>query len=108
MISSKSYVAEDSQGVLRVGPLGVSLDSVVIAFQQGHSAETIQQLYSALSLEEVYGAIAFYLSNRTEVDQYLKRQERRWNQVRERVAQEPSPVALRLRSLAAVQGSPAP
>jgi uncharacterized protein (DUF433 family) len=59
-------VPEDSQGVLRVGPPGVSPDSVVIAFQQGHSAETIQQLYSALSLEEVYGAIAFYQSNPTE------------------------------------------
>ena len=56
MISSKTYVEEDSQGALRVGPLGVSLDSVVIGFQQGHSAETIQQLFSALTLEEVYGA----------------------------------------------------
>ena len=64
MISSKRYVEEDSQGALRVGSLGVSLDSVVIAFQQGHSAETIEQLYPALSLEEVYGAIAFYLANR--------------------------------------------
>ena len=44
MISSKRYVEEDSQGALRVGSLGVSLDSVVIAFQQGHSAETIEQL----------------------------------------------------------------
>jgi len=51
----------------------------VIAFQQGHSAETIQQLYPALSLEEVYGAIAFYLANRDEVDQYLERQEQLWD-----------------------------
>ena len=80
MISSKRYVDEDSQGALRVGSLGVSLDSVVIAFQQGHSAETIQQLYPALSLEEVYGAIAFYLANRDEVDQYLERQEQLWDQ----------------------------
>ena len=62
MISSKRYVEEDSQGVLRVGPLGVSLDSVVIAFQQGHFAETIQQLYPALSLEEVYGSNACFLA----------------------------------------------
>ena len=71
MNSSKRYVEEDSQGALRVGSLGISLDSVVIAFQQGHSAETIQQLYPALSLEEVYGAIAYYLANRDEVHQYL-------------------------------------
>jgi hypothetical protein len=79
--------------------LGVSLDSVVIAFQQGHSAETIQQLYPALSLEEVYGAIAFYLTNRDEVHQYLERQEQLWDQVRHRAAQNPSPVVQRLRSL---------
>jgi hypothetical protein len=50
MISSKRYVDEDAQGALRVGSLGVSLDSVMIAFQHGHSAMTIQQLYPALSL----------------------------------------------------------
>ena len=99
MISSKRYVEEDSQGVLRVGPLGVSLDSVVIAFQQGHSAETIQQLYPALSLEEVYGAIACYLANRDEVHQYLERQERLWDQVRQHAAQNPSAVVQRLRAL---------
>jgi uncharacterized protein (DUF433 family) len=78
MISSKSYVQEDAQGALRVGSLRVSLDSVVIAFQEGHSAETIQQLYPALNLEEVYGAIAYYLANREEVHQYLERQNQLW------------------------------
>ncbi len=108
MISSKKYVEEDSQGALRVGPLGVSLDSVVIAFQQGHSAETIQQLYPALNLEEVYGAIAYYLANRDEVHQYLERQEQLWDQVRQRTAQNPSPVVQRLRALNRVPGSAAP
>jgi len=63
MNSSKRYVEPDSQGVLRVGSLGVSLDSVVIAFQKGHSPETIQQLYPAISLEEVYGAVVYYLAD---------------------------------------------
>jgi uncharacterized protein (DUF433 family) len=108
MISSKTYVEKDSQGALRVGSLGVSLDSVVIAFQEGHSAETIQQLYPALSLEEVYGAIAYYLANRGEVDRYLERQDQLWDQVRERAARNPSPVVQRLRALKTVPGSAAP
>jgi uncharacterized protein (DUF433 family) len=107
MTSSKRYVEEDAQGALRVGSLGVSLDSVVIAFQQGHSAETIQQLYPALSLEEVYGAIAYYLANREEVDRYLERQEQLWDQVRQRAAQNPSSVLQRLRALNAVPGAAA-
>jgi uncharacterized protein (DUF433 family) len=108
MIPSKTYVQEDSQGALRVGSLGVSLASVVIGFQQGHSAETIQQLYPALSLEEVYGAIAYYLANRDEVHLYLERQEQLWDQVRQRAAQNPSPVVQRLRALNKVPGSAAP
>ena len=74
-----------------MGSLGVSLDSVVIALQQGHSAETIQQLYPALSLEEVYGAIAYYLANRDEVHQYLERQEQLWDQVRSAPRRIPAP-----------------
>ncbi len=108
MISSKRYVEEDSQGALRVGSLGVSLDSVAIAFQQGYSAEAIHQVYPALSLEEVYGAIAFYLANRDEVHQYLERQEQLWDQVRQHAAQNPSPVVQRLRALSKVPGSTAP
>jgi hypothetical protein len=77
----------------------------VIAFQQGHSAETIQQLYPALSLEQVYGAIAFYLGNRDEVDLYLRRQDELWDQERERAARDPSAVVKRLRSLPKVRGS---
>jgi uncharacterized protein (DUF433 family) len=108
MISSKNYVEEDAQGALRVGSLGVSLDSVVIYFEQGHSAETIQQLYPALNLEEVYGAIAYYLANRDEVHQYLERQDELWDQVRQSAAQDPSPVVQRLRALSAVSGSTTP
>jgi uncharacterized protein (DUF433 family) len=108
MIPLKRFVDEDSQGSLRVGSLGVSLDSVVIAFQQGHSAETIQQLYPALSLEEVYGAIAYYLANRDEVDRYLERQEQFWDQVGDRAGRNPGSVVQRLRALAKVSGSTAP
>jgi uncharacterized protein (DUF433 family) len=108
MNSSKRYVEPDSQGVLRVGSLDVSLDSVVVAFQEGHSPETIQQLYPALSLEEVYGAVAYYLGNRNDVDQYLKRQAQIWEQARQRAAQSPSPVVQRLRALSKVPGSMAP
>ena len=98
MIYSKNYVHED-QGALRVGSLGISLDSVVIAFQQGQPAETIQQLYPALTLEEVYGAIVFYLANLDEVHQYLERQDALWQQLRARANQTASPVVQRLRTL---------
>jgi hypothetical protein len=55
-----------------------------------------------LSLEEVYGAIAYYLANRDEVDHYLSRQDRLWDRARQSSAQNPSPVVQRLRALAKI------
>lgn len=108
MVQGKTYVRENEHGGLRVGELDVSLDSVVIAYQQGHTAETMQQLYPALSLEEVYGAIAFYLANQDEVHQYLQRQEGRWEQLRQAAPQKPSPVVARLRAVAQAGNQAAP
>jgi uncharacterized protein (DUF433 family) len=93
----RSYIRQDEHGVLRVGATRVMLDSVVAAFHQGHSAETIAQQYPALSLEEVYGAIAYYLANRHEVDQYLNRQDEVWKQWREKADAVTSLAVQRLR-----------
>ena len=49
----------------------VSLDSVVYAFLRGESPEGIAESFPALRLEQVYGAIAFYLSQRDTIDAYL-------------------------------------
>jgi len=100
MEPTKSYVREDEHGVLRVGATRVMLDSVVAAFDQGHSAETIAQQYPSLSLEEVYGAIAYYLANKDEVDQYLRRQDDVWRRWREKAEAVTSPVVQRLRQQA--------
>lgn len=51
----------------------VSLDSVVYAFLAGQTPESIAQSFPVLSLEQVYGAITFYLAHRDEVDDYLAR-----------------------------------
>ena len=69
---SDTYV-ELRDGCYRLAGTRVSLDSVVYAFLDGQTAETIAQSFPALSLEQVYGAIAFYLSRRAEIDDYLAR-----------------------------------
>ena len=94
-----TYVRLDQDGVMRVGKGRVMLDSVVAAFAQGHSPETIRQQYPSLSLEEVYGAITYYLAHRGEVEQYLRRQDAVWDQWRARSEQTPSPVLERLRAM---------
>lgn len=50
----------------------VSLDSIVYSFKAGDSPETIRQNFSSLTLEQVYGAIAFYLAHEQEVDANIR------------------------------------
>ena len=67
---------EEVAGTYRVAGTRVSLDSVVCAFIAGQSAESIAQSFPVLTLEQVYGTIAFYLGHREEVDRYLQAEER--------------------------------
>jgi uncharacterized protein (DUF433 family) len=59
----------------------ISLDSIVYAFLEGVSPETIREQFPRLSLQQVYGAISFYLDHRDEVDAYLVRQDEKWDEL---------------------------
>jgi uncharacterized protein (DUF433 family) len=67
---SKDYVTQ-LDGAYRITSTRVSLDSVVYAFLNGVSPESIQDSFPVLTLEQVYGAIAYYLAHQAEVDAYL-------------------------------------
>src|ERR1035437_6842310 len=98
-----SYITVDVAGVKRVGGTRISLDSVVIAFQQGQSAEEIQRNFPVLGLEQVYGAITHYLAHREQVDQYLRQQRETWEQSKAQAVRNPSPAVERLRKMRAGQ-----
>ena len=66
----KEYV-EQQNGGYYVHGTRVSLDSVVYAFLRGESSDGIVESFPALTLEQVYGAIAFYLAHREAVGRYL-------------------------------------
>jgi uncharacterized protein (DUF433 family) len=99
MDAAKTYVRKDNHGVFRGGDTRISLDSVVYAYRRGCSAESIQHQYPGLCAEEVYGAIAFYLANQGEVDEYLERQEKVWDEFRRKADENLSPVVERLRAM---------
>ena len=46
----------------------VPLARIVFEFRNGETPEAIQANFPTLSLEQVYGAISFYLGNRQEVE----------------------------------------
>ena len=108
MSDSNGYIRRDEHGVYRVGKTRVSLESVVYPFQRGDTAESIQQQYPSLTLEEVYGAIAYYLGHLDEVHVYLKEQEEVWEYWRKRSEENPAPVVARLRAIKASQAGRQP
>jgi uncharacterized protein (DUF433 family) len=50
----------------------ITLASIVYPFREGLSAETIREEFSDLRLDQVYGALAYYLANQQIVDAYLQ------------------------------------
>jgi uncharacterized protein (DUF433 family) len=66
----KEYVRK-IEGAYRIGDTRVSLDSLIYLFREGTSAEGMVENYPALSLEQVHGALAFYLANQQEINAYL-------------------------------------
>lgn len=79
---SKEYVMQ-LEGAYRVAGSRVSLDSVVYAFRRGASPESIQRSFPSLTLEQIYGAITFYLAHQEEIDQYLLNGEAEHEKLRE-------------------------
>ena len=62
----------------------VSLDSIVIAFLDGLSPETIvAECFPVLTLEQVYGALTYYLAHQTEIDAYLREADAEFEALRE-------------------------
>jgi uncharacterized protein (DUF433 family) len=90
---SKEYVEKRNGGYYIAGTR-VLLDSIVYEFLSGSSAEAIQQAFSTVSLEDVYGAIAFYLANRSEVEEYLEAGEQELEKMR-LAAREKNPMLCR-------------
>ena len=81
----------------RVAGTRVSLGSIVYAFQEGQSAEGIAESYPALTLEQVYGALAYYLRRQGEINAYLRREEAADERVRLDSEVDPSDLIRKLR-----------
>ena|SRR5437763_15856818 len=79
---NQTYV-DQQDGAYRIGGTRVSLDSVVYAYRRGASPESIQRSFPSLTLEQVHGALAFYLSHQREVDKYLLQGEEKFEELRE-------------------------
>src|ERR1700692_3057047 len=69
---------EQREGVYYIQGTRISLDSIVYAFREGCSPETIREDFEGLTLAHVYGAIAFYLDHHADIDGYLLQRQEQW------------------------------
>jgi len=71
---------EQRNGGYYVAGTRISLDSVVYSFNECKSPEAIQEDFPLLKRAQVYGGIAFYLDHQQEIDEYLARTEREFEE----------------------------
>jgi uncharacterized protein (DUF433 family) len=86
-MTDDTYVTKLENGAYRIAGTRVSLDSVVYAYWRGESPETIVDSFPALTLEQVYGAIAFYLSHQIEIDASMEQGEAEFQKLRQQARQ---------------------
>jgi uncharacterized protein (DUF433 family) len=93
LVLDNNYVSVNGDSY-RITGSRVSLDSVVCDYLSGLSPESIADNFDTLSLEQVYGAITFYLSHRDEVDRHLMENRAKFDALRKK-ARESHPLLYR-------------
>lgn len=93
-------LANDADGVVRIGSTRVTLDTVVAAFKEGMTPEGIVEQYPALRLADVYSVIGYILSHPEAVEDYLRDRQRFADEVRQENETRFDPIGVRDRLLA--------
>ena len=76
-------------GTIRIADSRVSLDSVVHHYKLGASAEQIAQKFPSLGLADVYAAITYYLNHEEAIEEYLREQETKGDEVQKKIESDP-------------------
>jgi uncharacterized protein (DUF433 family) len=101
ILSDPTPLRVDEYGVVRVGQSQVLLDIVIREFNNGAEPEAIANGFPTLDLADVYGAIAYYLRHRKDVDEFLHARRQEAEMLRQEIeARQPSRVDLRAKLLA--------
>ena len=72
---TRDFIERRKTGFYIVGSR-VPIDRIVWEYRNGEDSEGIQSHYPTLSLDQVNGAVAFYLSHKDEVEQVLEERKR--------------------------------
>ena len=98
-----TYAYRTPEGTWRVAGSRVSLDSIIDSHRRGETAEQIVRVYPSLSLEQVHGALAFYLHHRAMCDACMEEQRSRWAEFEQESAERNRELRDRIRKRTAGQ-----
>ena len=96
-LSQTTPLFEDKDGTIRIIGSRIPLDTIVYEFNQGATAEQIQDSFPSLSLRSIYGAIAFYLEHQVVIEAYLRSREQEATELRRMIESRPEIAAFRAR-----------
>ena len=77
------------EGTIRITGSRVSLDSIIHHYHLGATAEQIACKFQGLQLADIYAALAYFLSHREAVEEYLQRQEAKGDALQRQLESDP-------------------
>jgi uncharacterized protein (DUF433 family) len=89
-----------ADGVIRVSGTRVTLDSILLAFNEGATPEEIAQQYTTVPLADIYHLIGYCLRHAAEMEEYLGRRLRESQEVQQQNEARWRPDGVRQRLLA--------
>lgn len=78
-----------ANGAIRITGSRVSLDSVLYHFNLGATPEQIAHKFPSLRLSDVYATITYYLTHRQTIDEYLRQQKKKDDEVQASIEASP-------------------
>lgn len=96
-VAQRVPLRTDVHGVIRVAGTRIPLDTIVDAHNRGQTPQDIIASYDTLSLADVYAVIAYYLTHRAEVDEYLAEREQAAREIRAQIEADPGVSQFRAR-----------
>ena len=71
-------------GRVRLDGTRITVHRIATLYRQGQTAEDIAQVYSHLSLSQIYAALAYYHANRNEVEAELADDDLQYDELKNR------------------------
>ena len=93
-------IVTGADGVIRVSGTRVTLDSILLAFNEGATPEEVAQQYPTVRLADIYHLIGYCLCHGAEMEEYLSRRLRESLEVQRQNEARWRPDGLRQRLLA--------